>query len=295
MFNLGKSKTPELTLTLDRADGVYRPGDLIGIVVDLLPGKDYRVRSGTVRLAGTVHFQVRSKSTSTDSDGHASESYSYSWERDDLYAVQDQFLGETTLTRDVPQHYTFQVQLPGDARPSAIGKILRVAWQVEVKFDRPMAGDLRAEAELRVPARAPRGPAAPQPFGASNEPQEADLALVLPGADAVAGQPFTGELRILPRKDFGVTDVRLELTRHENVPHDQGHTEDQTVTVKLAGGTKFKAGQLVTFAFQAPLPPDAAPSTQTEHGSLTWALTGVLARRLRRDTTIRQELAVFTE
>jgi hypothetical protein len=43
----------ELTLTLDRADGVYRPGEVIGITVEIQPAKDLKLRAGRVRLSGT--------------------------------------------------------------------------------------------------------------------------------------------------------------------------------------------------------------------------------------------------
>jgi hypothetical protein len=293
VFDFRKDKPPELTLTLDRADGVYAPGEVIGITVAIQPAKDYKVRAGRLRLSGTEHFQYCTQVSTTDADGNTTQSYSYEWGRNEFYAEEAEFLGETTLASSTPERFTFQTRLPANALPTCMGEILRVEWLVEVKLDRPLAGDLNAKVVVRVPAPAPGREAQPGEYGVSNEPQEAELALVLPGLEAVAGQPFDGQLRILPRKDFGA-EVRLELVRAENVPLSQGHNQGKVFVLKLAGNTKFKAGQQQVIAFRAPLPPDAAPSIQTEHGALTWTMKGILARRLRRDTSITQEFSVFT-
>lgn len=294
MFN--KSQPSQLTVTLDRADGVYRPGEVIGITVEVQPAKDLKVRGGRVRLSGTEHYQVCSLVLSTDSDGKSTQRYSYEWWSDGFFAEDEAFLSDTTLPADVPQRYTFQARVPAGAAPTSTGEILRVEWLVEVKVDRPLAGDLNAEAVVRVPALASGGaaPAPPTAYGVSDEPQEAELALVLPGLEAVAGQPVNGELRILPRKDFSAA-VRLELVRSENVPVNQGQSKEKSYVVKLAGSTKFKAGQPQVIPFQAPLPPDAPPSLQMPHGTLTWTVKGILARRLRRDTRIQQAITVFSE
>lgn len=294
MCALRQNPTPELQLTLDRADGVYRPGEVVGITVEVQPARELKLRSGTLRVTGTVHFEIRSRVTSTDSDGNTTQTDSYSWAQSELFAVEETFLSETTLPSGVAERFTFQAQLPPDALPTCHGEILHVAWRVEAKLDRPLAGDLNAAAVVRVLGLAPGGEAPPQAYGASDEPQEAELALVLPGLAAVAGEPFSGHLRVLPHKDFRAAEVRLELERTEHVPLSEGYTKSRTYTLKLAGSTQFKAGQPQSFPFQAPLPPDAPPSLQTGYGTRTWTMKGILNRRLRRDTSVAQAFTVFT-
>jgi hypothetical protein len=206
---------------------------VIGITVAIQPAKDYKVRAGRLRLSGTEHFQYCTQVSTTDADGNTTQSYSYEWGRNEFYAEDAEFLGETTLASSTPERFTFQTRLPANALPTCMGEILRVEWLVEVKLDRPLAGDLNAKVVVRVPAPAPGREAQPGEYGVSDEPREAELAL-------------------------------------------------------------FKAGQQQVIAFRAPLPPDAAPSIQTEHGALTWTMKGILARRLRRDTSITQEFSVFT-
>jgi hypothetical protein len=294
MCALRQDQIPELLLTLDRADGVYRPGEVVGITVVIQPAREIKVRSGTLRVSGAEHYEVCSQSNTTDSDGNSKMTYHYTWERSELFALEETFLGETTLSGGVPERFTFRAQLPPDALPTCNGEILRVGWLVEVKLDRPLAGDLNASAIVRVLALAPDGEAPPQAYGVSDEPQEAELAVVLPGLAAVAGSPFSGHLRILPYRDFRAAEVRLEMERAEEVPIDVGYTKSKTYVLKLAGPTQFRSGEPQSFPFQAPLPADAAPSLQTAHGTLTWTMKGILNRRLRRDTGVTQAISVFT-
>jgi hypothetical protein len=294
MCALRQNPTPELQLTLDRGDGVYRPGEVVGITVTIQPARDLKLRSGTLRVSGTEHFEIRSRVTNTASDGNTTQTDSYTWAQSELFALEETFLGETTLPLGATERFTFRAQLPPDALPTCRGEILHVAWQVEVKLDRPLAGDLNTSAIVRVLGLAPGGEAPSQAYGVSDEPQEAALALVLPGLTAVAGVPFSGHLRILPHKDFRAAEVRLELERTENVPLSEGYTKYNTYGLKLSGSTQFRAGQPQSFPFQAPLPPDAPPTLQAKHGTLTWTMKGILNRRLRRDTSVAQEFTVFT-
>ena len=104
---------------------------------------------------------------------------------------------------------------------------------------------------------------------------------------------LSGQLRILPRKDFA-GKVRVELVQREHVPFDRGNHSEKSFRLELTGNTRFTAGQQQTIPFQLPIPPDAAPSVQTPHGSITWALKGTVDRHLRGDFTIEQSVEVFS-
>jgi hypothetical protein len=184
------------------------------------------------------------------------------------------------------------MSLPAEALPSCAGKIVRVNWKVSVKLDRRLAGDLHVEAELSVRSLGPGLSMQSGQYGESSEPNEAELAFILPGLETVAGQPLSGQLRILPRKDFS-SEVRLELARNESVSYDQGNHSKEVFPLKLAGSAKFTAGQQQIIPFQATIPPDAAPSVTTPNGSITWTVRGILARRLRKDTIVEQEFRVY--
>ncbi len=109
----------------------------------------------------------------------------------------------------------------------------------------------------------------------------------------MAGQPLSGQLRILPRKNFA-GKVRVELVRRESVPYDRGNHNEKSFSLELAGKNEFTAEQQQTIPFQLPIPLDAAPSIQTPHGSISWVLKGILDRQLRSDFTIEQHVEVYS-
>ncbi len=291
MFSFLKGKKNEISLALDRPNGIYFPGETVGVTITILPDKELKVRGGQVKLGGTEKYEYETTQYTTDSDGDSRESSETVTAYHELCELKQDFLGETVLLAGTPQSYTVQLTLPADALPSCTAKIVTISWQVFVKLDRPRGGDPHAEAELRVSRPLP-SPAPLSNYGTSNEPKEADLTLVLPGLEAAAGQTFAGELRVLPHKDFS-SDVRVELVRDEYVPRDRGNSSQETLPFKLAANTRFVAEQPQTFPFQAVLPPTAAPSLDAPHSSLTWTIKGILARRLRKDTSVEQELQVY--
>jgi hypothetical protein len=291
MFDFLKGEKTEIVVTLDRPNGIYLPGETAGVTVEIQPDKDLKLKGALVRLSGTEQYKYGSTSSSTDSDGNTTEDTNYYWAYNEFFAREEKFLGETTLPGSKPQRYSFQMSLPADALPSCAGEIVRIYWKFSVKLDRRLAGDLHAETELCVRPLTPSLNLQPGEYGKSDQPNEAELALILPGLETVAGQQLDGQLRILPRKDLGC-EVRLELVRNEYVSYGDGNFEHKAFPLKLAGNTKFTAGQQQTIPFQASIPPDAAPSIKTPNGEITWTIKGILARRLRQDITVEQDFSV---
>ena len=157
--------------------------------------------------------------------------------------------------------------LPTAALPSCAGQIVHVRWQVDVKLDRHLTGDLQAKADLSVRSLPPGQDAQPGAYTASDGPSEVELAFILPGLKAVAGQQLSGELRILPRKDFA-GKVRVELVRREHVPFDRGNHSEKSFPLELARNTEFTAGQQQTIPFQyssrrMPRPPSRLPMARS--------------------------------
>lgn len=293
MFNFLKGTKTELTVTLDRPNGLYYPGDTVGATIEIQPNKELKLHGARVKLSGTEKYEYTYISHSTDSDGNSSDDYVKTWGTNEFFASEENFLGATTLPGGVPQRYSFRMGLPSDALPSLAGKIVRIQWKAGVKLDRRLAGDLHSEAELRVGFPDPGPAIQPGEYGESNEPGETELTFLLPGLETVAGQSLNGQLRVLPRKNFDASEVRLELVCHEYVSYDQGNESEKVIPFKLAGGVQFTAGQTQTIPFQASIPQEAAPSIQTPNGSIVWTMKGILSRRLRKDTTIEQGFVVY--
>lgn len=294
MFNFLKGKKTEITITLDRPNGIYYPGETVGVTVEILPDKDLKLQRALVSLMGTEQYEYDSTSSSTDSDGSTTETTSSYWGTNSLYNDEERFIHEATLSGGTPQRYTFQKILPVEALPSCSGKILRVTWGIVVKIDRRLAGDLNAKTELSVRAGAPGTDVQPGEYGVSSEPGEAELAILLPELETAIGQQINGQLRILPKKNFS-GGVRMELVREEHVSYDEGKYSEKTYPLNLSGNTEFTAGQQQVVPFQIPIPPDMTPSIQTPNGSISWKIKGVLNRRLRKDTTVEQTVLVYPE
>ena len=75
MLNFLKAKKPELTVTLDRPNGIYYPGETVGVTVEVQPGKDLKVQGAHVTLSGIEEYKYRTRRHSTDSDGNTSDDY----------------------------------------------------------------------------------------------------------------------------------------------------------------------------------------------------------------------------
>ena len=293
MFNFLKGDKTEFSLTWDRADGIYYPGDTATVTIHLRPEKDLKVQSGHLLLTGDYMYQYCTQEYRTDSDGDSHYENVYYWAANNLFEFKQDFLSEGTLPGGMEQRYTYSVTLPDNPLPSCEGKIIRVVWRAIASVARRMAKDLHTELILQMHMPAPGQAVTPGEYGGSNEPAEADMSLLLPGLEFVIGETIQGELRILPQKDFDASEVRLELQRREVVPDDQGNKAEKTITQKLAGKTHFSAGQAQIFTFQAPIPPDEQPSIYRDDQSLSWTLALILARTLRKDTRLEQEFYVY--
>lgn len=292
MFNFLKRTQTEITITLDRPNGTYAPGEPISGSIVIRPNNDLKLRGAMVMLIGTEEYEYQTTTYTTDSEGNSRQEFHTTWGSSQLLFDERRILGEGVLSGGVAQNDTFQFDMPADALPTCAGKILRVYWQIDVKLDRAWESDLHATVEVRVVTRFPESQGQSGEYGQSNEPDEADLALILPGLTAASGQSVSGYVRVLPRKDFE-SRVRLELVGEEHVSVEQGNRHENRYAQQLAGSTRFTAGRLQTMPFQIPVPPDAAPTIVTPNGSISWRIKGILDRSLRTDTSVEQGIDIY--
>ncbi len=141
--------TGEITVKLDRPDGLYEPGETVGVTVNLQPRKDMKLIGGYVKLSGMEgRYQ---------SDGDP-DYPTLVWVDNEFWSSKRRHLGQTTLPGGTFQHYDIQFSLPASARPSGTGEKGRVWWRISVKLGRPgLLPDLHAEKELQVTTRTPAG------------------------------------------------------------------------------------------------------------------------------------------
>lgn len=146
-------KTDDITVTLDRPDGIYQPGETIDVTVKVQPRKDMKLRGAVVYLRGTKVEWSEGYTSYTSGHQHY-EGYGFPQE---LYEGEYSFLGETTLPRGTPQSYDIQISLPESALSSSstVGK-MRVKWQISVDLYRPfLLPGPHAKKELWVATRTP--------------------------------------------------------------------------------------------------------------------------------------------
>ncbi len=62
----------------------------------------------------------------------------------------------------------------------------------------------------------------------------------------------------------------------------------------MAGKTKFEAGQDMAFPFSVAIPSPRPVSGRTRNSTITWRLRGVLARFMRGDTCVEEEIFVYS-
>jgi hypothetical protein len=298
MFDFLKGGKVNLTIGIDRPSGIYYPGDTVHITVSLGNDKELKFQEGRLALLYQEKFQYRTTSHSIDSKGHSHTETVSRWQNNEQEVAQQVFLGETILPEGSARNFEFDAAIPVSAPPTYPGNIIQVNWLAKVTLDRKLSTDINAEAPLLVlippVSPQPSTPLAMTHFGLSNEPSEAQLTLELPGTEWVSGDVIKGILLVTPQKNFDATEVRIELECSENVHYDLGNQNVNADKVKLAGKTRFAAGESSRFSFQVQVPQPCSPSGSSDNWSVAWKLKGILSRFLRKDTAVEQEIKVYT-
>ena len=293
MFNFLKGGKVNLTVSLDRPSEIYFPGETVHARVSLDSDKELKFQQGRVALLYQEKFQYRAVTHRTDSQGHGHTEETFHWQTNDQEIARKVFLDETTLPQGSAQAFGFDAQIPVSAPPTYPGTIIQISWSVKATLDRKLSGDINTITPLTVLV-SPAGKQTPGQYGLSNEPDEAQLSLELPGTEWVSGETVQGQLLVSSQKNFDATEVRVEVEQTESVSYDRGNLRVNTVKVKLAGKTKFTAGETSRFPFQVQIPQPCSPSGSSAYWSVTWKLKGGLARFLRKDTSVEEEIKVFT-
>lgn len=291
MFDFLKGGKANLQVTLDRPQAIYAPGETIHVTVNVQGVKDLKIQGAKIALVSVEEYEYRYESR--DSDGDTSTTKSKTTE--ERPAWQNQFMGEATIKGNSNQNFEFSIPIPGDALPTVDGgKILNYSWAVKTTLDRRLAGDVEDKREVYLPAKGKGEMGGGGEFGFSNEPGDAEISLRIPGKEFAVGDTIKGELVVRPKKQFDVTEIRVELARRESVPRDEGNEFNESQPVKLASGTKLTPGQDLVLPFQLNISSSVPISCRTPHGSIVWTLRGVLARRMRGDTLAEQELVLVS-
>jgi sporulation-control protein spo0M len=295
MFDFLKGGKANLKLTLDHPLQPYYLGETVHAKVEIEGEKDLKVQQGRVVLVCREEYEYRYQTQSTDSDGRTTTDENRSWQTDEKEVNRQVFFGETTIRAGSKQAFEYDLPIPPNLPPTCEGgRIVRVKWLVKATLDRRLASDIEQVAEIYVFAYPPGTMVGAREYGYSTEPGEAELALSLPGKEYVLGETISGEFLVRPKKEFDATEVRIELTRREFVPRDLGNEHLEVKAIKVAGPTKLQPGQNLTFPFSLTLPSPSPVTCRTNNSSVNWLVKGILARRLRSDTRVEEEMFVYS-
>jgi len=281
----------DLAVTLDRPSGVYDPGETVRATVHLESDRDLEVREASVALVGREEYHYSYTANNADLETeYRSAKGGERWEIDRRSLVRDGI-----LAAGVGPVLQFEATLPEDALPTVRGgKLVRIGWAMEVSLDRPLARDVHAEAEVRVPVRLQNRLERAREYGRSSHPEEVELALSLPFREWVAGETMEGTLLVRPQQAFPVRGIHLELVRHEQVTCGEGNERRDRTRLPLAGRLELEAGSALAYPFQVEIPAEAAPSLVTPNYTIRWYLRGIVDRGLQAERVVEEEILVFT-
>jgi hypothetical protein len=278
----------DLSVGTDKA--AYLPGETVTATVAIRATKELEIEEGRAELVYENEYSYREQFR--DSDGSIEVSEQTTTDR--VMHATEPFLQPGAVATGAGHEYTVALKLPNDAIASGEGEITKVRWKVKAILSRRRANDPDAHTVFTVLSP-------PDAYEPSTEPgvdanDDCHLDLRLTGSrDVRPGDSVRGTLVVTPRSELHAEEVRVELVRHESVPRDKGN-EEYTV---LASSVVSEKPELTTavpreYSFELPLPGEMCPSLETDQTTVRWYVRGVVARRMRSDYNIAQELNVYT-
>jgi Arrestin (or S-antigen), C-terminal domain len=275
----------DVQVSLDR-DSVL-PGETVEATIRILGArKDLKIQEGRLELLYENEYKYRhevgSGSTRRTKESKATD-------RADVETVR--FLEAGHVAADTPYEATASVTVPADAAPSAEGEITEVRWRVVATLARPHAMDVHRRAPLTVLSQG----GAPLDAPKVETRDDLELSFRLDRDDFGPGDSLQGTLVATPLQACGMTEVRVELVRREDVPRNDGNTKEVVeATSILDGEIGLSLGAPREWPFELQLPAVVVPCLATKHSSVTWLLKGIGSRRLRRDYRVTQPIDVHT-
>ncbi len=287
-----------LALSLAVSPAEVAPGGGVVVRFEASGEPDPQARAIRVCLEGTASYLVQVSRTHGEAD-RGDTSRTEEWRSYQLHEEERELPAQVG-----PGEVTFT--LPPDALPSSAGA---VAWTVSARVDRKGLDKVERET-LDV-----RHGAEGLPSTRSPEQHEDGLTLDDVPVAVRAGDTLGGHLTISPRRDVGVTAVRIRLHRrvtYTAAPQTDGSiygdegllstftfvgsgriTRDTKVAeVDLAGKRDFVAGSIERLPFSVDVPATAGPTTAHRYARVEWRVEAVLDRRLRDDLAVTAPVVV---
>jgi hypothetical protein len=291
-------KGADVTLTVDRPQGPYHPGDTVHATIGLQVDKPVTVREVRVVLLLQQKYKtlVEREVQQTSSTGTATTTKE---------TVEQMSTNEKEVDKQIPiregelsaeQTTTVDLRIPPDAVPVYTSPNIETHWVIKVTVDRPMASDANAELQLPLIVPPPGHYARPGEYGNATNMNVAPMRFSLPKLEYVNGETLNGELIIEPREAFEGREVRIELLHEERVTEgskpNELTTSDQKV--QIAGTTKFQPGTPQKYDFSLAIAPKGQPTYVDPKASSRWILKATIDRPWANDAEVTQEIYVYS-
>ncbi len=281
-------KLPELFITVERADGVYFPGEVVRASVTVRSEDEAKFKE--IRAGLLLEEKYQTIERTRDGDGDTSDSHV--WRTDEQWAARET-LATGGVAAGFEQTRHFEWRLPEAALPSCHGKIVKARWLVKATVDRPMARDVNAEAPLYVAPAAPASSQGAEGADENSAPDKARVSFQLPRRDFAQGETVAGRVTI-EGGDVSARAVVVKLVRTEVVPGgDRRHVEQVIAQTQQFPKVKVSAGSPFAADFQLQIPAEWCPTYQSAHASVSWGVAATLDLAWKRDIHASQGIRVF--
>ena len=287
-------RRPDADFRVELSEATLQPGDKLKVRVSLVPKEDFQARRGRVEIVceETYVDDLRTRHTVTTS-GSRTRHYK---ETRILSRYDKVFTGHSTMRRGLSYSFDVDWPVPLNAPPTARGVRVDsidvgIVWTVTTSVDVADAGDFHDTQEIAVVGPRAIGRAPSSPLVAQNTDDRCALTLTLLTRNARSWDTVDGSLRAEISQDMRVSEVRAELIRVEafGLYRGKDYRED---LVKVDGSVALRSGETREWRFRLKTGEVEAPSLRTDNSVVTWLVKCVLARRMRFDSRIEQEVWV---
>jgi hypothetical protein len=280
----------DITVEVDR-DGPYAPGEVVQASITLNAPKGAKCREVRAGLVRWHHYQTIDVSHDRDNN----QRQSTVWRTDEDWLTREQVAKDRDLPSSYVETLNFEWQVPHDAPASCEGKIVQIRYLAKLTVDRAMAKDINQESVLGVVVPPAGRQTVEGEYGSSSDQNLAQMRLTLPGLEFIEGDTVRGRLKIEPRQEADVREIRLELVRTEEVLRGDRKNVSRVVEQKLqlAPQTKLRVGEAQEYDFRVEIPANGCPNHETAATRLSWQIEATLDRQLRSDAHVTQEIYVY--
>ena len=288
-------RRPDADFRVELSEAILQPGDKLKVRVSLVPKEDFQARRGRVEIVceETYVDDLRTRHTVTTS---GSRTRHYKGTRI-LSRYDKVFVVGSAMRRGLSYSFDVDWPVPLNAPPTARGVRVDsidvgIVWTVTTSVDVADAGDFHDTQEIAVVAPRAIGRAPSSPLVVQNTDDRCALTLTLPRRNTRSWDTVDGSLRAEISQDMRVSEVRAELIRVEAFGPYRRAKDYREDLVKVDGSLALRRGETREWRFQLKTEEVEAPSLRTDNSVVTWLVKCVLARRMRFDSRIEQEVWV---